>query len=83
MLNYEKEVIIAPNITMHDETGIGNWTYDEFYNAVKWGKTADGGSLRYPMPIYTVLHDSEIEAIWKYLQTVPEIDNAVVDNAGN
>jgi mono/diheme cytochrome c family protein len=83
MLNYEKEVIITPNITMHDETGIGSWTYDEFYNTVKWGKTADGGSLRYPMPIYTVLHDSEIEAIWKYLQAVPEIDNAVVDNAGN
>lgn len=77
MLNLERELVPSANITMDKETGIGNWTRQEFYDAVKYGKNPRGGPLYYPMFPHTTLSDTEINAIWAYLQTVPPIKNQV------
>lgn len=77
MLNMEQELVLSANITPDKETGIGNWTYQQFYDAVKNGKNPKGGPLYYPMFPHTTLSDTEISGIWAYLQTVPPIKNQV------
>ncbi|MBL7775746.1 MAG: hypothetical protein JNK89_07060 [Saprospiraceae bacterium] len=78
LLNKERELVPSANITMDKETGIGNWTQQQFYEAVKFGKNPKGGPLYYPMFPHTTLSDTETNAIWAYLQTVPTLKNAVV-----
>lgn len=77
MLNLEGELVPSANITMDKETGIGNWTKEQFLEATKFGKNPKGGPLYYPMFPHTTLTDQEIEAVWAYLQTVPPVKNAV------
>lgn len=77
MLNYEGELVPSANITMDKETGIGAWPYAQFYEAVRNGKNPRGGPLYYPMFPHNTLTDTEISAIWAYLQTVPPIKNQV------
>jgi len=76
-LNKEGEVVPTANLTMDKETGIGNWPQQQFYDAVKYGKNPKGGPLHYPMFPHTTLTDTEVNAIWAYLQTVPHIKNPV------
>lgn len=77
MLNMEQELVPSANITPDRETGIGAWSYQQFYEAVKIGKKPQGGPLYYPMFPHTTLTDTEIAGIWAYLQTVPPVKNAV------
>ena len=67
--------IISANITMDEETGIGNWTEDEFIQAMKTGRRPDGKVLSYPMLPYSFLDTTEILAIYSYLKTVPTISH--------
>ena len=62
MMDLDGNFIYSANITPDKETGIGSWTLEEFEKAVRWGQHRDGQTLRYPMPVYTVLTDEEIEA---------------------
>ena len=78
MLNFEGEVVPTANITFDPETGIGNFTREQFRDAVKTGKNPRGGPLYYPMFPHTTLTDYEVNAVFDYLQTVPKIKNAVV-----
>lgn len=77
LINMERELVPSANITMDKETGIGTWTKEQFYEAVKFGKNPKGGPLYYPMFPHTTLTDSEVNSIWAYLQTVPPIRNTV------
>lgn len=77
MLNYQGETVPSANITMDKETGIGNWTREQFRDAVKFNKNPRGGPLHYPMFPHTTLTDGEVDAIWAFLQTVPPIKNPV------
>jgi hypothetical protein len=78
MLNFEAELVYSANITMDKETGIGGWTKQQFLEAVKYGKNPKGGPLYYPMFPHTTLTDTEVNAIYDYLQTIPTIKNQVV-----
>ena len=77
MLNLDGELVPTANITMDKETGIGTWTIEQFRDATKYGKNPKGGPLHYPMFPHTTLTDTEVDAIWAYLQTVPPLKNAV------
>lgn len=65
---------ISRNITPSKDHGIGAWTYDQFFTAVKTGVRPDGAMLKNQMPRYAALEDQEVAALWAYLQTVPVID---------
>ncbi|MEO6188720.1 MAG: cytochrome c [Ginsengibacter sp.] len=66
------------NLTPDKETGIGNWSEDDFIKAVKTGIVPNGlAALRYPMIPYIGLTDSELKAIFAYIKTVPPITNNV------
>lgn len=77
MLNFEGETVHSANITMDKETGIGNWTREQFVQAVRLLKKPQGGLLHYPMMPHNTLTDGEVNAIWTYLQTVPTHHNKV------
>lgn len=83
LMTEDGKPINTPNLTMDKETGIGNWTEQQFIEAVKYGKKPQGGTLSYPMMPHSMLSDQEVRAIHKYLQTVPVIHNPVVRFAGN
>lgn len=74
--------IVAPNITPDRETGIGNWTDEQFDNAVRRGIRADGSRLFPAMPYiyYTKMSRDDVKAIRAYLATVPAVKNTVVAN---
>jgi mono/diheme cytochrome c family protein len=60
----------AANIT---PTGIGKWTKDQFFAALREGKRPDGRTLNPFMPwkAFSTMTDTELEALWAYLQKVP------------
>ncbi len=69
-------IIFSANLTMDKETGLGNWTEEQFIKAVKTGIRPGKIANRYPMFPYAYLTDEEVSAIWVYLQTVPQINNS-------
>jgi mono/diheme cytochrome c family protein len=68
--------IAASNITPNKNTGIGNYTKQQFLKAVKDGE-APNRKLHAPMPKFQMLNTIEIDAIYAYLQTVPAKYHAV------
>lgn len=64
-------VVRAANITPDKQTGIGNYTREQFLKVMKEGVTPEGETLKPPMPKFAMLKNTEIEAIYAYLQTVP------------
>ncbi len=75
----DDELVVSANLTPDKETGIGDWTEEQFIQAVKYGRRPDGTQLRLPMPPFARLSDEEASAIWAYLQTIPAISNDVTE----
>jgi mono/diheme cytochrome c family protein len=72
-------VSFAANITS-DGTGIGNWTYEQFENALRkgWYKGLEGGRpIMPPMPWQTLINmkDKDMRAIFAYLKSTKPIKN--------
>lgn len=65
--------IYTKNITMDEATGIGKWSVDDFERAVTRGVTPDGYLVRKPMPLYSRLDRTDIEAIYTFLQSMPKV----------
>jgi mono/diheme cytochrome c family protein len=70
--------LYTSNITPDPETGIGNWTPDQFYGAMHTGRFPDGGLLYPAMPFgsYTKVTREDSDAIFAYLKTVPPVRRA-------
>lgn len=71
----------AANLTPH-ETGLGNWTLEQFTIALKEGKSKGIRTNRMllpPMPWqnYVGIKDEDIAALFEYLQSIPPVDNRV------
>lgn len=71
-------VSFAANITPDRETGIGNWTEQDFITAIRTGKV-HGKKILQPMPWsdYGMLTDEELSSIFSYLQSVKPVKNRV------
>lgn len=72
----------AANITS-DETGIGNWTEEQFRNAFTKGKSKglmEGRDLLPPMPWfnYRDVKDEDLKAIFAYLKSTKPVHNVVL-----
>jgi mono/diheme cytochrome c family protein len=74
--------LVAPNITPDRETGIGNWTDDEFVAALHDGRGRAGSRLypAMPYPAYTKMTRDDVLAIRAYLATVAPVSNQVIAN---
>src|SRR4051812_33203839 len=64
--------IYSTNITPDKQTGIGNWTPEQFYRAMHDGVRADGKHLypAFPYPWYTKLTRRDIEDLKAFLDTL-------------
>ena len=74
-------VSYAGNLTPH-ETGIGTWSEEQFFLAMREGKfkgLAESRTLLPPMPWESFSHmtDDEVKAIFAYLKSVKPIENIV------
>lgn len=69
--------VVAPNITPHPETGIGNWTDGEKIRAIRDGVNRDGRALFPMMPYegYRKMSDEDVEAVVAYLNSLPPVKN--------
>jgi len=74
--------VVAANITPDLETGIGNWSFEQFDAAVRRGRRSDGKRLypAMPFPYYTRMNRSDVEAIRAYLATVAPVHKKVETN---
>lgn len=71
------------NITPDRETGIGNMTERDFFNAVRQGRGSHG--LLYPaMPYtaYTKMSDQDMHDLWAWMSTIKPVNKAVDENGG-
>jgi len=75
-LNTPFGVIYTSNITPDRDTGIGNWTSEQFYRAMHDGKGARGENLypAFPYPWFRRVNREDIDAIYAYLKTVPAVN---------
>ncbi len=74
-------VSYAANLTP-DDTGTGNWTFEQFQTALRKGKykgLENGRDLLPPMPwqMYRNFTDEDMMAIFTYLRSLPKVNNLV------
>ena len=70
--------IYSPNLTPDRDTGIGGWSDEEFYRALRYGEDPDGSRYypAFPYPNFTKLVREDILAIRAYLATLTPFQNA-------
>jgi hypothetical protein len=71
----------AANISS-DATGIGNWTEEQFFRAIREGKSKglkESRPLLPPMPwfVYKNLNDTDIKSIFAFLKSTKPVENRV------
>ena len=68
----------GPNLTPGGD--LGNWTEADFINTIRTGQTPSGRQLdgeQMPWGVLSQMSDTELQAIWAYLQTLPALpDNS-------
>jgi mono/diheme cytochrome c family protein len=68
----DPDMPVVANLTPH-ETGLKSWNEGDFIRAMREGKRKDGTDIsrRMPWQAYGRMSDTELKAVWAYLQTVP------------
>jgi hypothetical protein len=71
--------IVAANITMDRDTGIGSWSDGEKIRAIREGIDKDGRPLFPLMPYagYRYMTDDDVESLVAYLDTLPPVHNSL------
>lgn len=77
LLDKDLNEILSSNLTNDKETGLGNWTEEDFIKTLRFGMRPDQTPLRYPMVPSPMITDEEASAIWTYLQSLPTIHNPI------
>ena len=69
--------IYSPNLTPDRDTGIGAWSDDHFYRALRYGVAPDGSRYypAFPYPNFSKLTRQDILAIRAYLATLTPVRN--------
>jgi len=69
--------IYSPNLTPDRATGLGAWSDDDFYRALRFGVARDGSRYypAFPYPNFTKLTRQDIFAIRAYLATLTPVSN--------
>ncbi|PTQ73621.1 cytochrome c [Pseudomonas sp. GV071] len=74
--------LVGANITPDPETGLGDWTFDDFQKVMSEGHSKGGKRLYGAMPFtaYTKVRKEDNLALWAYLQTIEPVHNPVESN---
>lgn len=67
------------NLTPDPETGIGNWTEDQFITAMRTGLRPDGTVIIpfMPWPAYNRWSTDDLRAVWLYLRTLEPVTHEI------
>lgn len=65
----------APNITPDRETGLGDWSFEDFWQALQSGRDRHGELLypAFPYTSYTKVNHDDVLAIFAYLQSLAPV----------
>jgi len=76
-------VLFSTNITSDRKSGIGGWSFTDFYASMKHGVRPDGTHLypAFPYTNFARLSDSDIASLYLFLQTIAPSQASVPDNA--
>ena len=74
--------IYSTNITPDVETGIGDWTGEQFLNSMRQGVRPNGEHLYpvFPYTAFTKVTDEDVAALFAYLQSIPAIRQEASEN---
>ena len=70
--------IWAPNLTVHENGFVGQYTFDQFVSTLRTGQTPDGtvmDAIAMPFPYFGRMTDTELEALYLYLQAQTAVNN--------
>jgi hypothetical protein len=73
-------VSYTANLTPDKETGLGDWTEEQFIATMRTGRhQGKGRPILPPMPFWMVgaLGDEDIKSVFAYLQSLPPVKNRV------
>jgi mono/diheme cytochrome c family protein len=73
-------VSFTANLTPDKETGLGKWTLRNFTDTIRTGRHLGRGRPvlpPMPIPMYKNFTDTDLAAIYSYLQSIPAISNRV------
>lgn len=76
-------VFYAPNLTPDRDTGLGQWSADEFWRALHEGR-GRGGELLYPVfpyTHYTRMSRPDSDALYAYLRSLPAVRASTPEHA--
>lgn len=67
--------VFSSNLTADKTTGLGNWTADDFWQALHHGKSRDGHLLSpaFPYTEYTHVNRADADMLFAYLQSLPAV----------
>jgi mono/diheme cytochrome c family protein len=67
--------LYTSNLTPDRDTGIGDWSADEFWRAMHHGRSKSGRLLypAFPYPSYTLVTRADSDALYAYLQSLPPV----------
>lgn len=73
--------LYSTNISTHEERGIGNYSYQDFSDAVRLG-VAKHGNLYPAMPYtsYQYVTDEDTQALWAYMQSLTPVNTPNIPN---
>lgn len=68
--------VYGTNITPDPQTGIGDWSADDFWRALHHGRARDGRLLlpAFPYPHYTRVTREDADALYAWLRTLPPVE---------
>jgi hypothetical protein len=69
--------LYGPNLTFDLQTGIGNFSKEDFSRAVREGISPSGKKLSPPMDKFSSLSNKQVDAIYTYLKTIPAVHHFV------
>lgn len=74
--------IFSSNISPDSETGIGQWSGEQFLDAMRYGIRADGEHLypAFPYTAFTNIVDGDIAALFVYLKSISAVRQAAIEN---
>jgi mono/diheme cytochrome c family protein len=73
-------VSFTANLTPDEETGLGDWTFEQFVQTLRTGRhQGKGRPILPPMPYfnYAKATDEDLASIFAYLQSIPPVRNRV------
>jgi cytochrome c553 len=70
-------MIYATNLTPDNETGLGRWTANDFYRALREGRSRTGRLLypAFPYPNYSLVTREDSDVLFAFLRTLPPATN--------